>query len=464
MNKRNILFCLILSLPLFYCDNSSTEDIGYFWHITDFHLDTNFSSNDNGKQLNDQRDYFIGDYAYDVCWGKAQGKFGDYNCDSSEELVKSATQFIKQYSEGLSNVPFILWTGDDTAHVNDSYGSPEEAYEAIEIITLYLNQTGLKVFPVLGNHDAYPHNQFHDNPENELYQKTAEIWKDSFGWPNEAYQQYRTNGGFYKVQHGPFLMVGLNSNIWYRSNKVNFTNPVDPSGQFKWLEKTLEDAKQNDKKVFLFTHIPPGKFERFYQEFEDSYGFPWFKEDYNFRYLQILQEYADTIHLQLYGHHHTDTFKLIRNQPDFDGTGLENEVIGVGILAPAVTPWNSTLAPETGANNPAIRLFKYNIKTGEILDYEQFWLDLNEANQNGTANWKSEYVFKEYFGVKNLTHQAFEEIFQKMSEDSEYFDKYHQINSVQKPDIDCDENCRGYHLCAISQQDYQYFDQCVEKA
>ena len=46
--------------------------LGYFWHITDFHLDTNFSSNDNGK-LNDQREYFIGDYAYDVCWGKAQG-------------------------------------------------------------------------------------------------------------------------------------------------------------------------------------------------------------------------------------------------------------------------------------------------------------------------------------------------------------------------------------------------------
>ena len=46
--------------------------LGYFWHITDFHLDTNFSSNGNGK-LNDQREYFIGDYAYDVCWGKAQG-------------------------------------------------------------------------------------------------------------------------------------------------------------------------------------------------------------------------------------------------------------------------------------------------------------------------------------------------------------------------------------------------------
>ena len=49
-------------------------------------------------------------YCFDI-YTVAQGKFGDYNCDSSEELVKSATQFIKQYSEGLSNVPFILWTG-----------------------------------------------------------------------------------------------------------------------------------------------------------------------------------------------------------------------------------------------------------------------------------------------------------------------------------------------------------------
>ena len=58
---------------------------------------------------------------------------------------------------------------DDTAHVNDSYGSPEEAYEAIEIITLYLNQTGLKVFPVLGNHDAYPHNQVPSMSFHQIY-------------------------------------------------------------------------------------------------------------------------------------------------------------------------------------------------------------------------------------------------------------------------------------------------------
>ena len=97
----------------------------------------------------------------------------------------------------------------------------------------------------------------------------------------------------------------------------------------------------------------------------------------------------------------------------------------------------------------------------QIIDYEQFWLDLNEANENGNAIWKSEYVFKDYFGVTNLTHEAFEEIFHKMSLDSAYFEIYHQINSVQKPDISCDKECKAYHLCAISQQEYFEFDKCI---
>ena len=113
----------------------------------------------------------------------------------------------------------------------------------------------------------------------------------------------------------------------------------------------------------LFAHIPPGKFERFYQYFEEEnqHGFPWFKPEFNKKYLDIIVRYADVIHLQLYGHHHTDTFKLIK-----DDKGL---VVGVGFIAPAVTPWRSTLAPETGANNPSLRLFKYSTSTSEV-----FWV------------------------------------------------------------------------------------------
>ena len=166
------------------------------------------------------------------------------------------------------------------------------------------------------------------------------------------------------MEFGPFLLVGLNTNLWYKSNHVDFgDNAADPLGQFEWLENTLEDAMMNFfdyKRVLLFAHIPPGKFERFNQYFNETneFGYSWFKPEYNERFLSILVKYAKIIHLQLYAHHHTDTFKLIKNEA--------KDTVGVQLLAPAVTPWNSTLAPETGGNNPSLRLFKYNTRTGEV--------------------------------------------------------------------------------------------------
>ena len=61
----------------------------------------------------DFKDYFTGSYPTEICWGKGNGYFGDYNCDSSIGLIKSATNFIKSYSKGIEdgNASFILWTG-----------------------------------------------------------------------------------------------------------------------------------------------------------------------------------------------------------------------------------------------------------------------------------------------------------------------------------------------------------------
>ncbi len=53
--------------------------------------------------------------------------------------------------------------------------------------------------------------------------------------------------------------------------------------------------------------------------------------------------------------------------------------VSLGLLVPGVTPWNSTLAPETGANNPGLRLFQYDLDTGRIVDYHQFYLNLTKV-------------------------------------------------------------------------------------
>ena len=82
--------------------------LGYFWHVTDFHLDTNFTVGTEAE--GGDKDYFIGDYAYEICWKKAAGIYGDYNCDSPKFLIKSAISFIKTKSVGL-NVKFVVWTG-----------------------------------------------------------------------------------------------------------------------------------------------------------------------------------------------------------------------------------------------------------------------------------------------------------------------------------------------------------------
>ena len=75
--------------------------------MTDFHLDLNFST----TAENSERNYFLGDYPYEICWGNATGEFGDYRCDSSEKLVQSAADFIRNHSKDIGNVDFIIWTG-----------------------------------------------------------------------------------------------------------------------------------------------------------------------------------------------------------------------------------------------------------------------------------------------------------------------------------------------------------------
>ena len=112
--------------------------------------------------------------------------------------------------------------------------------------------------------------------------------------------------------------------------------------------------------MLLFAHVPPGKFERFYQYYSEmeQYGFPWLSETFNTKFVDLMNKYSDVFAIQLFGHHHTDSWKVYR---DAEGTAKT-----FALLAPGVTPWNSTLAPETGANNPGLRLFKYDKNTGEV--------------------------------------------------------------------------------------------------
>ena len=45
------------------------------------------------------------------------------------------------------------------------------------------------------------------------------------------------------------------------------------------------------------------------------------------------------------------------------GSGLP---VSAALLVPGVSPMRSTLATETGANNPGLRLYKYDAGSGQV--------------------------------------------------------------------------------------------------
>lgn len=102
------------------------------------------------------------------------------------------------------------------------------------------------------------------------------------------------------------------------------------------------------------------------------------------------------------------------------------------------------------------------------MDYDQYWLNLSAANIDGIANWQLEYSFKSYFNVPDLKANSFQSIVERMMSNGSFFAKYYQINSVQKLDFDdsnqtCyDTDCKNYHICAITRQDYVEFDDCIK--
>lgn len=139
---------------------------------------------------------------------------------------------------------------------------------------------------------------------------------------------------------------------------------------------------------------------------------------------------------------------------------LTGSPVGVLFLAPAVTPWNSSLAG-VGANNPSIRLYTYNRKDGTVLNYQQYYLNLASLIK-GTANWTLEYDAKKDYNVVDLSPKSMLNLALSFNSDnSVMFSKYLTYNSVsQAVNPACDLNCKMVHICSITELERMNFDLC----
>ncbi|XP_042544657.1 acid sphingomyelinase-like phosphodiesterase 3b [Dipodomys spectabilis] len=414
----------------------TTAETGKFWHISDLHLDPNYTVTKDPLQ---------------VCPSAGSqpvpsaGPWGDYLCDSPWTLINSSIYAMKEIEP---KPDFILWTGDDTPHVpNESLGE-EAVLRIVQLLTALIREVfpDTKVYAALGNHDFHPKNQFPAG-SNNIYNQVAELWRPWLS--NESIALFK-EGAFYSEKLSGLSRAGrvvvLNTNLYY-SNNQQTAGMADPALQFQWLEEVLSNASQAGEMVYIIGHVPPGFFEK-------TRNKAWFREDFNVAYLQLVRRFHRVIAGQFFGHHHTDSFRMF-----YDDAGAP---VSVMFLTPGVTPWKTTLpGVVNGANNPGIRVIEYDRDTLNVQDMVTYFMNLSLANTQPTPSWELEYRLTEAYQVPDASARSMQEALSRIGSDQDMLQRYYVYNSVSYDTAPCEGGCRTEHVCAMQQVAFPAYTSCL---
>lgn len=421
-----VFFTLLVSLVFVSCEE------GTFWQITDIHYDGNYSANGIIKEMCHKQAYNN---------SESPGKFGTYLCDSPYALMVSAITTMRNLK---AKPDFVLWTGDTVPHVPDSTRTYNQAFENVNAASHLLLDAfpGIAIFPTIGNHDSWPANQVPPGPDpyfNLLL--TNSSWSSMI--PYYARDSFLQGGYYVSVIGRGLKHIGLNTILWYVNDNRTISE-ADPANHIAWLIEQLDEAEQKGEKVLISGHIPLGILAK-----------AQFRPSFSKQLIRIFTRYHSTITAVICGHEHTDQFRILYT----DG---KHGVPSIPIyLSPSVTPFTSNLS--WGANNPSIRLYTYDRDSKKILDYQQYYLDLPEANLKKIAIWKLEYTFTKEYGVVDASAISLHRVAHSFQADSSIsFKKYIKNFDVSyTPTIRCDKQCKKSHICSITQIDYDKHSRCL---
>ncbi|RIB31018.1 Metallo-dependent phosphatase-like protein [Gigaspora rosea] len=379
-----LLFIIIIEGEL-KCEAATNELFGKFLHVT---------GNDPNQlchRLNDTNPE-----------ANTAGEYGTLlsRCDTPYALSNETMSYLQN---NFKNVDFIIYTGDFVRHDRDK-SIPRTRDQIIfghEIIVKYFTDIydpdKIKFFPTLGNNDEFEHDQLPPGP-NDLFPAVKNAWAplklnitDDF-----------LIGGYYRHDINSNLsVISLNSMYFYPENLQSPDCSVSNSPgeiQLKWFENELENAKHDNRKVYILLHIPPINVTGYSQYNESCYN----------SYVDLLGRYYDVIYGHFSGHTNEDnTAFLIPNSP----SGYK--LIGLGDPQTLQSPDNyknilmalynaPSILP---ALNPAFREFTYStspIDFGKLQSWTQYYSDLTKANNEGKVTWEIEYTTESAYNMKGL--------------------------------------------------------------
>ena len=88
-------------------------------------------------------------------------------------------------------------------------------------------------------------------------------------------------------------------------------------------------------------------------------------------------------------------------------------------------------------------------------------MNLNQANIEEAAHWKTEYRFTEDFYAKDLSVESMENVTRSLTNNANLLQKFALYNSVSYNTDECNKKCQLNHLCAVMYIEYDSYDACI---
>lgn len=96
-----------------------------------------------------------------------------------------------------------------------------------------------------------------------------------------------------------------------------------------------------------------------------------------------------------------------------------------------------------------------------LQDMMTYFMNLSQANAQGTARWELEYQLTKAFTVPDASARSMHDVLGRIASDQGTLQRYFVYNSVSLDARSCDEICRAEHVCALREVALDSYAACL---
>ena len=319
--------------------------------INDIHIDREYTPGSVANCKNNQLCCRSGSIVKDGQNAVKAGRFGFRgSCDLPQLTFEDWLLFAKE----KFSPDFVMWLGDNENH--ELYASSKE--DNLNT-TSFIAEKMRAAFPdtpfwlSIGNHEGWPVDNYDMLGLKDAYllPGLSKAYEQLLG--EEEVKQIKRYGYYSQdFDTQKLKIISLFGMSFDNLNFYAYFKAWDPLGQLSWLEKQFADAEEKGYTVFILSHIPIG----------DDFSVALWMDIFS----ALSDRYQNSIGGIFAAHTHADHLKFFQRH---DGT---NKLTAVNLISPSLTTlWSTT---------PSFRVYHIDKETNQIVDYDQYRLDLNKWN------------------------------------------------------------------------------------